>query len=317
MLCWIRQLQIVLTSQKTKNKIIIGDNEKDNLTTSVKIYKYMSPLKDNATIKITNLSYDVILQIMNGQYYDIEIWTGYKNNNKSNNNLIRIFNGGVVYISNGFQRDKDNTVIISCGSKLVARYGQKRMNLTLNSGINMYAALKYICLKNGIKNSNISKQLKRDILNYNSTINKTTGSYFNDLVNSNTNLIVNSDSSESGSSIVTIFNAKRSNNRVFQLDSKLINLNGGYPTFDENGLKFSMLPTFNLNCGDVIKLDNSLINLGNGSSYTESAKKGYLIDKDGYYMVTEIVYDLENRGNTFNVDVNCKSRNLISNYIQR
>ena len=34
-------------------------------------------------------------------------------------------------------------------------------------------------------------------------------------------------------------------------------------------------------------------------------------------MVTEVVYDLENRGNTFNVDINCKSRNLVSNYIQR
>lgn len=316
MLCWIRQLQVVLTSQKTKNKIIIGDDD-SNLTMKVNIYKYMAPLKDNATIKITNLSYDVILQIMTGQYYDVEVWAGYKNNNKGNNNLIRIFNGGVIYISNGFQSDRDNTVIISCGSKLVARYGQKRMNLTLNSGINMYAAIKYICLKNGIRNSNISTQLKRDILNYNSTINKTAGSYFQDLINSNSDLIVNSDSSESGSSIVSIFNAKRSNNRVFQLDSKLINLNGGYPTFDESGLKFSMLPTFNLNCGDVIKLDNSLINLGNGSNYIESAKKGYLIDKEGYYMVTEIVYDLENRGNTFNVDVNCKSRNLVSNYIQR
>lgn len=316
MLCWIRQLQVVLTSQKNKNKIIIGGDNNSNLTMKVNLYKYMSALKDNATVKITNLSYDVILQIMTGQYYDIEIWAGYKNYGK-NSNLVRIFNGGVIYISNGFQSDRDNTVIISCGSKLVARYGQKRMNLTLNSGINMYAAIKYICLKNGIRNSIVSKQLKRDILNYNQTINKTAGSYFQDLANADTSLIINSDSSESGSSIVSIFNAKRSNNRVFQLDSKLINLNGGYPTFDETGLKFSMLPTFNLNCGDVIKLDNSLINLGNSSSYIESAKKGYLIDKEGYYMVTEIVYDLENRGNTFNVDVNCKSRNLISNYIQR
>lgn len=316
MFCWIRQLKVVLTSQKNKNKIIIGDEENNNLTMKINIYKYMSTLKDNATIKITNLSYDIILQIMSGQYYDIEVWAGYKNYNK-NDNLVRIFNGGVIYISNGFERDKDNTIIITCGSKLVARYGQKRMNLTLNSGINLYAALKYICLKNGIRNSAISKQLKRDIINYNQTINKTAGTYFQDLANTDTSLIINSDSSDSGSPIMSIFNAKRSNNRVFQLDSTLINLNGGYPTMDENGLKFSMLPTFNLNCGDVIQLDNSLISFGNGSNYTETIKKGYLIDKEGYYMVTEIVYDLENRGNTFNVDINCKSRSLISNYIQR
>ena len=106
MLCWIRQLQVVLTSQKTKSKIVIGDDD-SNLTMKINIYKYMSALKDNATIKITNLSYDVILQIMTGQYYNVEIWAGYKNNNKGNDNWIRIFNGGNNFDGNNFYKDFD------------------------------------------------------------------------------------------------------------------------------------------------------------------------------------------------------------------
>ena len=38
----------------------------------------MSALKDVCTIKISNLTYSEITQIITGKFFDIEVWCGYK-----------------------------------------------------------------------------------------------------------------------------------------------------------------------------------------------------------------------------------------------
>lgn len=133
MKAWMRILEVHLTSRLLKRKFIFGTNDDvtdNNLNISITGSKYMSTLKDICTIKIDNLTYDEIIAIIKGQYYDVEVRCGYKD---AGSRII--FKGGVLYISNSLNSDKTNTAIILCGSQLVARYGQSRINLTLNSDI--------------------------------------------------------------------------------------------------------------------------------------------------------------------------------------
>ena len=158
---WMRQLQVILTSNALRKRMTFGTNDnrgKDDLSISITGTKYMSSLKDAFTIKLVNLSYFEICELINGQYYDVEIKAGYKSAG-----LHTIFKGGVLYISNVFGDRKSNECMIFCASNLIAKYGQSRMNLGLNSGINMYAGIKFIAKAAGIGNSNVDESFKLKI----------------------------------------------------------------------------------------------------------------------------------------------------------
>ena len=89
MIAWMRVLTVKL-SNKSKS-ITFGDNwtdGKDDLSISCTINKYMSSLKDSATIRIDNLTYSEIVELIHGKFYDVEIITGYRNATAS-----RIFKG--------------------------------------------------------------------------------------------------------------------------------------------------------------------------------------------------------------------------------
>lgn len=303
---WMRVLRIKFTSTKLKNVIEFGTaNKNQELTISVTGTKYLSPLKDAFTIQIKNLTYSEIIRLIDGEYYDVEIIAGYKNGNQAT-----IFKGGVLYISNRLNSDRTQTAIILCASELVAKYNQKKLNLTLNSGINLYSALKFVCERAGIPNSNVSTEFKKEFITNVLTINDNCGSWLEQMLNS-TSGYINSDSCLN--STLNIFDANNPDVRVISLDSSNIILTGGYPRLTSEGLKFTMLPTFNFMCGDIVKIDNSIIDISATSQSQSNKMYGNYLDKNQSYFITEQRYSLSNRDSEFSLELTCKSRNLLSN----
>lgn len=308
---WKRVLTITLTSKKLHKSFTFGANNivgGENLSIACTGYKYMSALKDTMTIKIDNLTYNEMTQLIMGEFYDVDIYVGYEHGNVNN-----IFSGGVLYISNKLNDDRTNTVIILCASKLVARYGQSRLNLTLNSGINLYSAINFICRRAGMPNANVSTQFKKQFLTEVLNVNDTSGSWLDKLCKANDKYILNSDSITGQT--FSIFDAAKSNSRVIKLDKSNITLTNGYPRLTTDGLELTLLPTFNFMCGDTIQIDNSIIDISVESKEEIQKNYGAYFSQKGQYMIYEMQYVLQNRGNVFSLKLKCKNRDRISSYI--
>lgn len=312
---WMRVLRITLTTkspgQNGKNKqLVFEENESGvGLAINVSGNKYMSTLKDNCTVKISNLTYVEIVRIITGQFYNIKIECGYKSSS-----VQTIFEGGVMYISNLRESVDTNTVTILCASHLVASYGQRRINLSFNSGINMYSAINFVCKVGGVPNPNISTQFKKQFLEgIENTHNQTAAEWVNDQMTKNGSYISSSDCI--GNSFMTLFDANKSNARVIKLNKDTLLLTNGFPRMTADGLVFSVMPTFAFQCGDTIVMDNSLIQI-NVTTQSEATKNlGGLLDENGQYMIYEMHYQLENRGQNFFIEIYAKTRSRISAYL--
>lgn len=305
-----RILTVTLTSRKLKKSIVFGEEYlqgRDDLNLNVVVYKYMSTLKDSATIRISNIPYDKIVSIIDGEFYDVEIKCGYRTTSAQT-----IFKGGVLYVTNQITNIKDHTLIILCASQLLARYGQSRINLTLNSGINMYSAINYISKKAGIRDANISTQLKLQKLQASMNVDSTAGAWIDKLTQQNQSYIANSDSISDA--VFSIFDSKKSNQRYIPIGTNMI-LTDGWPRLSKDGLNLTMLPLFGFMGGDTIHLDNSIIDISSNSQNEANMNKGYYLDQNGNYMIFEATYNLTNRSDEFSCELLCKSRGLISNYI--
>lgn len=308
---WKRVLTIVLTSTKLKKSFTFGANYlqgKDDLSIKATINKFMSSLKDTCVVEIDNLTHNEITQIILGEFYNLQIWAGYQKGN-----INKVFDGGVLYLSNKLNEDKTTTLIILGASNLVAKYGQSRINLTLNSGINLYSAINFICRRAGIPNSNVSTQYKKVFLQEVMNVNDTPGSWLDKLCSNNTSYISNSDSILENT--FSIFDSNNSNSRVIALKNSDILLTGGFPRLTNEGLELSMLPTFNFMCSDTIKIDNSILDISVNNREEISKNYGAFFNQKGEYMIMEMIYVLQNRGPAFNLKLNCKNREFVSNYI--
>ena len=314
---WMRVLRISLTTkspgQNGKNKqLVFEENESGvGLAISVNGNKFMSTLKDNCTVKISNLTYTEIVQIITGQFYNIKIECGYKSSG-----VQTIFEGGIMYISNLRESVDTNTVTILCASHLIASYGQRRINLSFNSGINMYSAINFVCKVGGVPNPNISTQFKKQFLEgIENAHNQTAAEWVNDQTTKNGSYISSSDCI--GNSFMTLFDANKSNARVIKLNKDTLLLTNGFPRMTADGLVFSVMPTFAFQCGDTIVMDNSLIQI-NVTSQSEATKNlGGLLDENGQYMIYEMHYQLENRGQNFFLEIYAKTRSRISAYLAK
>ena len=309
---WMRYLEVTLSSQKLKKTLRFGTswmNDKDDLAIKVSGNKYMGSLKDACTIEIKNLTYGEVLQIIKGEFYDVKVVCGYRGSNRQT-----IFDGGVLYITNSVNSAKTNTIVILCASKLVARYGQSMLNLTLNSGINMYSAVKFVCKRAGINTALVSNELVKTLIQQTINVNDNVGSWIQKLTQANKNLITNADSSTNGNNILSIFDAARTNSRVFKIDNSLIDLNAGYPRLTSDGLTLTVMPTQSFVCGDVIQIDNSIINMPVRSRSEIEKNYGKFIDDRGCYMIYEMQYTLTNRDSEFSLTITGKSRSLVSNF---
>jgi len=311
MKAWMRQIQIILTSEALRKRMTFGTNEENggnDLNIQVTGTKYMSSLKDEFTVKITNLTYAQILELINGQYYDVEIKAGYRTAG-----LHTIFKGGVLYISNVFGDRKSNDVMIFCASKMIAKFGQKRMNLSLNSGINMYAAIKFITSRSGAT-GNIDEDLKHKILTESQSSNGTSASWL-DMFSSKNGFALSSDASYGNA--FTVFNPYRKDARVIKIEPSTIILTSGYPTLTTEGLNICVMPTFNFMCTDTIAIPNDIIDMGITSASDYKNNVGFYLDtsgENGYgnYMIYKIEYSLQNRGSDFSLKILAKARSLMS-----
>lgn len=304
MIAWMRRLEVTLTSTKMKKKMTFGANASDDLYIEVVGHKYMSTLKDECVVKIKNLTMSEVVQIIQGEFYDVDIKAGYKSSS-----IMSIFNGSVLYISNSIDDRKSNTIIILCASKMIAKYGQTRLNLTLNSGLNLFSAINFICKRAGIPNTNVSTEFKKKFLQDVELVNSSAADWINNLCSNNSSYISNSDDITQG--IVSIFDSDKSNRRVITLRNDNMILQQ-YPQMTNDGMTLVVMPTFNFMCGDVVIIDNSLIQIPVENKDEISKNYGYYLDKDGAYMIYQMSYTLQNRGPSFNLSMLCKSRSLIS-----
>ena len=301
---WKRKLQIRLTSQITKKTIIYGQKDDEDFEIQVSGEKGLSSIKDKCTISIYNLTYVEMLELINFKYYDVEVWCGYETSG-----MYKLFKGGVTYITNKLIDKTTNEVSIFCASRLVAAYYQQRLNLTMNSGLNMYGAMNYLAKRCDIRTANISEQLKRIGFDENKVVSGNIANILDSIANS-TNVNISSDASEE--SIVSIFDAKFSNANVILIKSSEIIIDSGYPKIDSNGLHFTMLPTRNLCPGNVIKIDNAIIDSSISSQSEITTNPAYYIDSAGKYVVYSIVYQLSNRSRNFEVHITAKSLTMFS-----
>lgn len=312
---WMRVLRVTLTTkspgQNGKNKQLVIEEDANGvgLAMSISGNKYMSTLKDNCTVKISNLTYVEIIRIITGQFYNVKIECGYKSSS-----VQTIFEGGVMYISNLRESVDTNTVTILCASHLVATYGQRRINLSFNSGINMYSAINFVCKAGGVPNPNISTQFKKQFLEgIENAHNQTAAEWVNDQTTKKGSYISSSDCI--GNSFMTLFDASKSNARVIKLNEDTLLLTNGFPRMTADGLIFSVMPTFAFQCGDTIVMNNSLIQISVTSQNEATKNLGGLLDENGQYMIYEIHYELENRGQNFYLEICAKTRSRISAYL--
>lgn len=308
MKAWMRILKVELTSKKLNKTITFGDDGDTNLNISVKGSKHMSALKDTCTIRISNLTFSDILQLIDGEFYEVNVIAGYRSLG-----AMIIFSGSVVYISNELGDRKSNDVIIYCGNKFLGQVGQSQMNLGLNSGINIYSALSFIAQRSGLQNFQLDEKLKNR-LTYNELSVKGSGASFFETFTENNGLTIMSDSSY-GSNL-SIFTVDSNKMRVLNLvNNDAIILTSGYPTLNSEGLHLQLMPTYNFMPLDIIKIDNSIIDIGNEGQSGSDRIIGRLLNRDGLYVIYQIDYVLENRGSNFNLSVLAKGKHLFNSLV--
>lgn len=309
---WMRVLEVELANET--DKMIFGtetDQNKNPLDISVEIHKYMSALKDECVIRIKNMTYSQIAQMIDSKYYNVTIRAGYKNAG-----AVEMFRGAVLFVTNAVTESntRTNEAVILCASTLVAKYGQSRMSCSLSGSLNMYDAIRQIAAEAGLKgNIAISEKLKEIRLKANEVENvlDTPGGWLNRLVTKNGSFVINTD--ETTGCLFQIYDAKRGAASVVKIDDNAINLSNGYPQINSNGLTLSVLPFFPFVCGEVIQINNYLIQLPEVTEKTGNKNASYFLDKNGEYIIYEIDMRLTNRGDNFSEQLLCKSRSLFQN----
>ena len=304
-LCWMRNIEVVLTSRKTKQSMIFKTTGRDSYNIDIVGTKYLALNKDKGTLTISNLEYDKMMEIILLEYYIIEIKAGYV----SIGDLPTIFKGEVSFISQKIHSHHDVDTYITFASSLVARYSQSRMNFNFNSGVNIYAALNYICKISGIgRNVKIDPQLRKLFLQnvYNNYANAST--VFDNMTSTSGSYTLSCDESEGNVIDCTTIYDKRK----ITIDPNTINIANGNPTVTSAGLSISLLPTFNFMPGDILVIDNAILNtsIRDADSVYKEFNTNYL-DQNGEYMIIEINFRFQNRGAVFTMDITARALDII------
>lgn len=306
---WMRTIKIELGSQKLRKAISFGDAEGDNYTISISGTKYPSSLKDKGVITIMNLPYDTIVEIIEGEFYDINIFVGYQGSDP-----YLIFSGQVAYISKKIHSNHDTETYIAFASKVVASYSQRRMDFTINSGINLYAAYQYMFMSAGITNAHIDPALRQRFTNQVETY----GAKFNTILDSVQNqasgtYTISCDGTDGTVIDVTTTAGKR----YINIDDDTLPIMNGNPTVSTDGLRITLLPIFNFKVGDIIHINNALVDVsvaGAEEVYQGSSFKTNYMDTNGNYMILQIDYTFENRGRNFQYIIKARALDIISKY---
>lgn len=297
MKAWMRDVMVILYSPNDKTK---GYTFGTDFDISISGLLKMGAKGDSFTIRIKNLAYSMIVDLITNQYFNVEIRAGYKTNG-----MRTIFRGGVLYIWNEIDTDKTSTCTILCGSYLAARFSQSRINLSFTNGINVYNAVKYMLNQIGAKHSAIDSSLREQVFTDIVNINSTASSWLDQILNANSSFVSSTDSANG--SIFDLYDVHRTHGKLFKLKSTDIILTRGRPTITTNGTDLQLLPTFQISPGDVVEVENWIFNVG-GVGDLDTATEGFGFDPYGQYIVYQISYDLQTRGGSYEMSLNCKSR---------
>lgn len=324
MKCWMRLLRIELTSKLNPRNVMVFGNTfgqtkrtyqhglpsptiNDALTIKVDGTKYPATNKDKGVITIINLSYDTIVKIKLGMYYKIKILCGYQSWNKE---PFPIFEGEISHMSQKIYSAHDTETYIQFASSLVASYSQNRMNFTLNSGINLYAAMNYMLNANGARNVHIDPELKKSFINEVKHYYGTASTILDSAKLANCGSYDISTDGVDGNVIdITTIKGKR----VIKIDNKSIPIGSGNPTVSSEGLAITLLPLMNLKVGDVLEIDNALLDISINSADVTSTFNANYMDTNGRYMIYELRFTLENRGNSFQYNIKARALDIIKN----
>lgn len=307
MIAWIRKLVVKLSSSSVNKSISFGDDY--GLKIKVTGHKYLSSLKDEFVVKIYNLDYFWLTKLIKDGYDEIEIFTGYKSFKTPPK---RLFKGGILNISNDRTEIETSCVILVCTSLAIAKQANSYVNLTLNSGLNMYSALEFISRIAGFNNVNIDNSFKNLYVQDSLVTQGTGANALNDFANSTDYINVSSDSSEG--SIISIFNLTSSSQRVIDVTSSQGMIINGRINLTSEGITFDSLPVFNFMPGDVVRIDNALLTwaFDNRTDAMKGQSIVNQIDSSGLYIVWNIDYSLNNAGGDFKLTLHCKSKSLYS-----
>ena len=287
--------------------IINGDSKKYAITVSGK--KYASTLADSCVIKITNMSYGEIIKIIDGKFYNVTLYAGYESIGE-----FEMFEGGIFYISNVKESLERNVVKLLCTSHLLASYGQSLISLSFNAGVNMYSILSYLCELEGVSDASISQSLKDTVLSTELNLeNQSLASVIDAITSDEESSIV--AVSDGITSLVTVYDWLTCNTRLIKITADKIIANQ-YPNLTTDGLTMTILPTFQLCCGDTLEIDNSLIQIDVTDTTSASKNYAYYIDNDGRYIIFSISYTLANRSSSYYYTITAKSRSLLQTYLE-
>ena len=78
------------------------------------------------------------------------------------------------------------------------------------------------------------------------------------------------------------------------------------------GQHINLFPVRNFKPGDILHVDNSLIDvsISNAESVISTFNTNYM-DTNGLYMIIELQYNLENRGDNFQYDIKARALDII------
>lgn len=317
---WMRILTVRLYND-SGDEFIIGNGE-DSLKLHVEVHKYRGVMKDTATIDIYNLSYAQHADLLRRNLFNVEVIAGYENAGsitedvkKYKSNKITVFKGGVIYINNVKTSNNTTKATISCGAALkTLPMFQKRLSLTYNAGTNLYAVLVDLNAKAGNANAYVDDTLKEEVLKANLSANCSLSEWVQKVLGMSEQYYVTNADASNYDTIYSILNASLYETSSAKLKSVPIVTSDvsveTYPTVTSDGIVINLTPTYMLSPGDTIKLDNAaqaLIQIENTSA---SSNYGYYINKqDGTYVVSELLYHLDNRGEDFTMEVKAIARN--------
>ena len=307
---WIRNIKVVLTSKKN-GKQFIFQSGRDELNIDIIGTKNLALLKDKGTVTITNLPYDIILRIVADEYYGIEIFVGYGKDEKC---LDRYFKGEVSFISQKIHSRHDVDTYITYASTYVAKFSQQRINLTLNSGINLYAAISYLCQQTGLRININPANLRDYYLSETRTLIDQPGNLIEQIAAiSGEKFQLSTDESENG---LYIDCTTLQDKRKIVLDPNMILIAKGNPTISLAGLKMTVLPMFNFKPGDIITVPNSMIDVSvSDAEAVPSTFNPNFLSKTQQYMIRQINYHFQNRASIFELNITAVAVDLLKNIV--
>lgn len=288
-------------------------DETRSLVMEVNGSKHLSLLRDEFIIDIYNLNYHEVIRLIKHNFDRVEISAGYESGAVS-----KIFKGKIFYISMGRDSRETSIAHIICISEMAGIYNHK-LNLSINSGINIFSAINYMVKKSGIRDVNLSEALKRKYIEEANVYSGSPSSIVEEIIGSQANFISQGDSSHNTS--INIWDIKRSDRRKIKVDMSAGMVVNGPPVLTTDGISFESLPVINYMPGDILLVENRIINMAITSlQEAQSTNLGrYLAtaNEDGFgeYILYRIEYNLSNNGEEFSLKLFAKSASLLFNML--